>query len=284
MKPDTASQTALHVAMLRAVHQVLDNPKVFEDPLAIAITGHQSTAEIQTNRARYESTFHTRLRAFVVARSRLVEDTLSEAVHQGIRQYVILGAGLDTFAYRNPYSELGLKVFEIDHPATQDWKQQRLIQAKIPVPETVTFVPVDFEHQSLTSQLHTAGFPPQEPALFSWLGVTMYLTPETVLQTLKEIASFACLGSGIVFDYTTPPATRNPIQRSILHAFNQRMTKMGEPWQGFFEPESLIKSLETMGYPTVEDLDHDAINTKFFESRADQLKVGSSGHLIKATL
>ena len=197
---------------------------------------------------------------------------------------MILGAGLDTFAYRNPYTDLGLRVFEVDHPATQAWKQQQLTQAQIPVPDSVTFTPLDFESQTLHDQLHQAGFTTKEPALFSWLGVTMYLQPETVTQTLHEIALFAPSGSVIVFDYMIPTESLNPVQQTFFRVFNQRMTQLGEPWQGFFNPDSLIQILETLGYKTIENLEPEVINSRFFDPRTDNLKMGNSGRLIKATL
>ena len=149
MKQDRPSLTAYKVAIMRAAHQILDNPKVFEDPIAVRIVGTQGDSEIHSEKRKFKTKLHSYLRAIVVARSRFVEDELSVAIKRGIRQYVILGAGLDTFAYRNPYSSNGLRVFEVDYPATPEWKRQQLNVAKIPIPETLTFAPIDFESQSL---------------------------------------------------------------------------------------------------------------------------------------
>ena len=130
--------------MRRAAHQLLDSPRVYEDSLALAILGNAEAAAVRVNPARLEDgPAAQRLRAFLAIRSRLAEDALEEAVNSGIRQYVVLGAGLDTFAYRNPYP--GLRVFEVDHPATQGWKLQRLEDARITVPRNVTFVAADFD-------------------------------------------------------------------------------------------------------------------------------------------
>src|SRR5262249_7097362 len=147
----------------------------------------------------------THLRAFIAARSRYAEDELALAVKRGVRQYVILGAGLDTFAYRNPYPESALSVFEVDHPATQAWKRARLKEAGIPLPIDLTFAPVDFEEQTLAGGLRDAGYDPSLSAFFSWLGVTPYLTIEGMMATLRFIAS-APIGSGGVFDYVTSPS------------------------------------------------------------------------------
>ena len=131
MKDDSPSRTAYGVAMSRAAHQILDSPRLFEDPVALTLMGPKATAGIRAAQGRFNLP-HTRyLRAFLVARSRLAEDAVSEAVARGVRQYVVLGAGLDTFAYRNPHAGLGLRVFEVDHPATQEWKRQLVSQARL---------------------------------------------------------------------------------------------------------------------------------------------------------
>ena len=169
MKQDRYSLTANKVAMMRAAHQIFDNPKIFEDPIAISIIGTQGVFEIRSEKRKFKIRLHSYLRAIVVARSRFVEDALSMAIKQGIRQYVILGAGLDTFAYRNPYSDAGLRVFEIDYPATQKWKRQQLNTGNISIPESLTFVPVDFENQSLRDRLQETGSGRMNRAFFHGL-------------------------------------------------------------------------------------------------------------------
>ena len=165
------SLTAWSVARRRAAHQVIDEaPRVLDDPLALRITGGEWRA-----RAGEPETFSRSLRSLVVARSRYSEDELGRAVAAGVSQCVVLGAGLDTFAYRNPYA--GLRVFEVDHPATQEWKQELLARAGITVPDSVTYVPVDFERESLAERLRAAGLG-SEATFFSWLGVTPYLSRE----------------------------------------------------------------------------------------------------------
>ena len=196
MKPNNHSLTANKVAVMRAAHQILDDPKVFEDPIALSIIGTQSASDIRSEKRKFKKRLHSYLRAIVVARTRFVEDELSVAIKRGVRQYVILGAGLDTFAYRNPYSTKDLKVFEVDYPATQEWKRQLFNAAKIPIPETLSFTPIDFESQVLADQLREAGFRTDEPSFFSWLGVTMYLTRETMMATMQHIASSTPSGSG----------------------------------------------------------------------------------------
>src|SRR5215470_2050277 len=168
MKEYRPSATAQRVALRRAAHQILDKPKVFDDPLALRIVGQESALALQTDLYQSEATrLSPYLRVFMAARSRYAEDVLALAVGRGVRQYVVLGAGLDTFAYRNPYPEGTLRVFEVDHPSTQNWKRARLEEVGIPLPSELTFAPVDFETQTLAEGLRAAGFDPGEVAFFS---------------------------------------------------------------------------------------------------------------------
>lgn len=284
MKQNSPSLTAYKVTMMRAAHQILDNPKVFEDPIALRIVGTQGDCEIHSEERKFKTRLHSYLRAIVVARSKFAEDELSVAIKRGVRQYVILGAGLDTFAYRNPYSTNGLKIFEVDYPATQEWKRQLLNSAKIPIPETLTFTPIDFESQALADQLREAGFRTDEPSFFSWLGVTMYLTRETMMATMKYIASSTPLGSRIVFDYVIPPSSQKFLRRLVFRLLSNRVKRVGEPWQSFFDPNSLIMDLKAIGFTQAEDIGPEKINARYFNDRADKLMVGNFGHLMKAQL
>lgn len=255
---DGPSRTAYRVALRRAAHQVLDHPKVFDDPLAVAIVG---TAVFPP-----ETPFDRPLRAFVAARSRYAEDQLALS---GMRQYVALGAGLDTYAYR---TTSGVRVFEVDHPATQAWKRSRLDEADIAIPDSLTFVSVDFERQKLTDELARAGFKMDEPAFFSWLGVIMYLTLEAATETLRFIASMPP-GSGVTFDYAT----------GAWEWLARRVARAGEPFTLFFDPAELARLLRGLGFNRIEDLSGSEINARYFQDRADGLKVpGDRGHLITA--
>ena len=132
MKHNNPSLTAHKVRMMGAAHQILDNPKVFEDPIALSIIGTQGASDIRSEKRKFKKRLHSYLRAIIVARTRFVEDELSVAIKRGVSQYAILGAGLDTFAYRNPYSTGGLKIFEVDYPATQEWKSQLFMRQRYP--------------------------------------------------------------------------------------------------------------------------------------------------------
>lgn len=260
--------------MRRAAHQLLDRPKVFDDPLAVAIAGCEP--EILANTDGSSDS----LRAFVAVRSRYAEDELAKAVEAGIRQYVVLGAGLDTFAFRNPHT--GLRVFEVDHPSTQGWKLDRAKAAGITVPAGATFVPIDFEKEPLGEALEAAGFRNGEGAFFSWLGVAPYLTDQAFMATLEFIALTAP-SSGAVFDYGVERSALNPSEQIALDTLARRVARAGEPLQLFFEPRELARRLEQLGFRRIEDLGSAEINARYFADRADGLCLrGGLARLVSA--
>jgi methyltransferase (TIGR00027 family) len=268
--------------MRRAAHQLLDDPKVFDDPVALRIIGKENASALQADPRQFEITpLSPYLRAFVAARSRYAEDQLGLGIRRGVRQYVILGAGLDTSAYRNPYPEEVLRVFEVDHPSTQTWKRGRLEEASIVLPDNLTFAPVDFETRTLEEGLRSADYDPNECTFFSLLGVTEYLTTEVVMAILRFIGS-APVGSAVVFDYMISPTLLTPAQRSRLDAVSRRVALAGEPWQAYFDPELLTRDLRAMGFGYVEDLGPEEINARYFKDRKDRLQVGSLSHITNA--
>jgi methyltransferase (TIGR00027 family) len=281
MKPSRPSATAYRVAMRRAAHQILDHPRVLDDPIAMRIVPAGSEAAIRSQPRRYQSKFDLALRRFVVARSRCAEDALAAAVAGGVAQYVILGAGLDTFAYRNPYAPGSLRVFEVDFPATQTWKRRLLADAAIPAPSSLTFVPIDFETQSLAEALQACGFRAEQPAWFSWLGVTMYLTRPAVMATLAFVAERPA-GSGITFDYLIPPSSLPLVRRIGFYLLARRLAAAGEPWRTWFDPDELAGELKALGFTRLEDLGSDALNARYFAGRADQIGGRSVGHVMSA--
>ena len=281
MKPDQPSTTAYRVAMRRAAHQLLDRPVVLEDPIALRIVGPRGAAAIRENPRRFDSAFGRALRLFLVARSRCAEDALAHAVAAGVRQYVVLGAGLDTFAYRNPHPPERLRVFEVDMPATQAWKREMLGRTKIEPPVSLTFVPVDFETQSLPEQLRAAGFRENEPAFFSWLGVTMYLTRDAVMGTLRYVAQRPA-GSGVTFDYMTPPHKLPWLRRIGFHLVARRVAKAGEPWKTWFDAGQLALELRATGFSRLEDLDGPGLNERYFGGRERRLGGASAGRVMTA--
>jgi len=273
------SRTAYGVARRRAAHQVLDRPVVFDDPLALRIAGI-SESDISPDDPRERHELSRMLRAFLAARSRFVEDLIARAIERGIRQVVILGAGLDTFAYRHSYGDQ-LVVFEVDQSATQIWKRQRLADAGIAIPRSTRYVAVDFERQTAFDALAATGFDGQAAAIFSWLGVTMYLSEATAMSVLEEIAALP-RGSGVVFDYAIDPTGLTEPGRKTIELIAARVAAAGEPWRLFFDPARLGSSLRALGFAHIDDLDGPAINARYFDRRSDGLRVGSAGRLLYA--
>lgn len=284
MKQNQISSSAQQVALQRAAHQLLDTPKIFDDPLALRILGRENASELQAAPHRVEVTpLSSYMRAFISLRSRYAEDELAQCVRGGVRQYVILGAGLDTFAYRNPYPAGTLRVFEVDHPVTQAWKRERLKEGGIAIPDNLTFVALDFENQTLADGLREASYDPGIPTFFSWLGVTMYLSPEAVTSTLRFIAS-AAVGSVVVFDYLVSPSLLTPDQRVTFDKLAHWADLDGEPWRTFFDPESLKEKLLTMGFGQAENMEVAEINARYFMASSDEFHIGSLGRAVKATV
>jgi methyltransferase (TIGR00027 family) len=278
------SRTALRVAMRRAAHQLFDNPKVLDDPIAVAIIGSQAAEKLKTESPEAFGKYGLAIRAIMVARSRYAEDALALSIARGATQYVILGAGLDTFAYRNPYSESALRVFEVDFPATQEWKRRNLQEARIATPASVTYAPVDFEHQTLAEGLRLAGFDSTKAAFFSWLGVTMYLTDDAITSTFSLIASTPP-GGGVAFDYVVPLESLSWLGRIAMRAMMQRVAAAGEPFVTFLEPGALKARLLGMGFHGIEDWGAEEVNARYFSNRADKLQVmGRLGRLMSAEI
>jgi methyltransferase (TIGR00027 family) len=281
MRAQAASRTAMRVALRRAAHQILDNPKVLDDPLAVRILG-DAADDIRGNSAQHQNRFGRNLRAFLVARSRYAEDKLSEGLAHGTQQYVILGAGLDTSAYRGLASTPNLRIFELDHPATQTWKKELLQHAGIAVTPSVSHVAVDFESQDLAKQLAVAGFQRDKITFVSWLGVVPYLTREAATRTFRFLGSFPA-GSGVAFDYGVSPSALGFLERLALQALSLRVARAGEPFRLFFTPPELDEFLKELGFRRIEQLGSKEINALYFSNRSDGLRVaGSIGRITGA--
>src|SRR5690349_7970490 len=273
--------TAQRVAMRRAAHQILDKPVVFEDPLAIRMLGREGARRLEAAPEAHEAHPVSKpLRAFLAARSRLAEERMLAAMAAGVRQCVILGAGLDTFAYRHGDAQ-GVRFFEVDFPATQAWKRARLAEADIAAPSSLTFVPLDFERDALPDALAAAGFDLAAPAAFSWLGVSMYLVPDDVRATLRFVGARP-KGSSIVFDYAIDTQLLNWFERWAHRRIAARVARAGEPWKSAFRPEALIAELRAMGFSRADDLDSQAINARWFKGRRDGLRVRRLAHVMDA--
>ena len=247
----------------------MDQPCVLDDPIAVPLLGSGFPRDMERAMHKVARDF----RAFMAARSRYVEDRLAEAVSNGVTQYVVLGAGLDTFAYRNPFPSL--RVFEVDFPATQEWKRAMLDEAGIALPTGLVFVPLDFEHKALAEGLAEAGLDGRKAAFFGWLGVVPYLTLEAFRATLGAVAQLPA-GSAVSFDYAFSPETLSPPRRVVFDALSERVAAAGEPFQLFFTPQELEAELHRAGFERMEQVDAERLNELYFEGRADGLKLSSS--------
>jgi len=261
------SRTAYGAAAHRAVHPELDRPVVFADPLAWRILGADREAVLA------EAPPVSRLRLFVAVRHRFAEDVVAAAVARGVRQVVVLGAGLDTFGYRHPFD--GLRVFEVDFPATGAWKRERLAEAGIGVPDSVTFVGIDFEHDDLLGRLVECGFDASSPAEFLWLGVVPYLTREAVATTLRAIGSVP--GAEVVLDYAAADGQEETAGSRELAA---RVAAAGEPFTGRWEPAALAALLAETGFDDVEDLGRQQIRVRYLGLEPGE--PGGGGHVVRA--
>jgi methyltransferase (TIGR00027 family) len=279
MQEGKSSRTAERVAMRRAAHQLYDDPPlVFTDPLALRILPEEARAELREREEMERmQPFARGMRAFMAARSRFAEDALERAFATGVRQYVVLGAGLDTYAARSPHEDL--RVFEVDHPATQAWKRHRLQESGIHLADTVTFVPVDFEHERLMDRLVASGFDANAPAFGSWLGVLPYLTREAAEGTLRALGRLP-QRSGVAFDYAVERASLSSQQQAAFDWLADRVARAGEPFRLAFMPADLRELLAECGFARVEDLDGEAIHARYFAERSDGLMVrGGLGRL-----
>ena len=284
MDDSEPSATANFAAFARAAHQILDHPRIFDDPLAVRILASDGEAQVRARADNLQQPHSRALRAYLALRSRYTEDELAQAVKRGVRQYVILGAGLDTFAYRNPFSDADLRVFEVDHRATQTWKRVRLAEAQIPVPESARFVPFDFENPSLFDALGRAGFAVKKHAFFSCLGVTRYVTRKSTLRTLSSIAASTPAGCEVVFDFSLPLPFAERFRRLPARARRLLGRKAGDLFIGYFDPPKLAARLRRIGFQQVEMIGPEEINARYCAGRQDGLtwESRSKAMLIKA--
>jgi methyltransferase (TIGR00027 family) len=276
MQVGTPSRTAWAAAVHRAAHQVLEQGRIFSDPLALRILG-KDAEEVARDAA--EHPLRRGMRIFIAVRTRFAEDALAEAVEGGVRQLVVLGAGLDTYAYRSNWGSQ-LRIFEVDHPDTQAWKRQVLADAAIPLPDSLTFVPVDFERDTLAHGLAMAGFDPEQKTFFTWLGVVPYLTEEAIWSTLEFIAGLPS-GAQVVFDYADPPESLSPEMRAAHDQRAERVAAIGEAWTSYFEAGQLRERLNCIGFREVEDLGPPQIAARYYPQRAAAVSE-RGGHVVRA--
>lgn len=258
----TPSRTAAGVAWLRAAHQIVDDePRILDDPVALQLLGEAGRRAIGTRRDELFTPGALALRSHVLLRSRYAEDRLADAVGRGVRQYVVLGAGLDTFAYRQPPWALQLRIYEVDQPASRQVKVSRLANAGIEPPPNLVLAAVDFESERVQDGLLRHGVAIDEPAFFSWLGVSMYLTRDAVAAVFRAVAGFAAR-TELVFTFAQPrPAGSQLVDRAAT---------LGEPWLSFFTQDELADLLRQAGFSAVHFVDI-AEAASYFAGRSDAL-------------
>ena len=257
MKPNEPSRTALIPARQRAAHQVLDHGSILYDAFAMKILREDENDVLQFANAHPLASIG---RLFTTARSRIAEDALSGAVERGVRQIVILGAGLDTFALRSPHGAQ-IRIYEVDHPATQAWKRRRLAEAQIALPPWLILVPVDFERDDVGEKLVAAGFQENSPAFFTWLGVVPYLTQDAIGSTLDYMASIQ--NSEVVFDYMEPAQAFAEEMRELVKERTEQLEKMDERWASRFDPAGMAAILRSHGFCNIEDINFQEIRSRF---------------------
>ncbi|GAX88852.1 class I SAM-dependent methyltransferase [Effusibacillus lacus] len=298
MKENQVSLTAIMTAYIRALHAMNDAPKIFDDFLAYSLIPEERRVLIEQGFTRalqlndpegtvsysdQTTTLASLLQAMglpnVLSRSRYTEDNLEQAVKQGMQQYVILGAGMDTFAFRRPDLLGQLQVFEVDHPATQAFKRNRLAELGWEIPPNLHFIPVDFSKESLAEALKGLSYDPQTKSFFSWLGVTMYLTQDEVFATLRSITDIAPIGSTIIFDYFEPEEAAPHMQE-----MREDLRKIGEPIKTTFDPSTLALDLASLGYRLHENLSPSDIQERYFQGRTDGYYACEHVHFAQAVV
>ena len=275
MEGEQPSVTAIGAAAHRAAHQKSENGNILFDPFARAILGEN--ASLVADSAACDPASRAQ-RLFIAARSRFAEDAISNAVSRGVRQVVILGAGLDTFGLRNPYAIAGVRVFEVDHPATQSWKRESIARAGLTLSASVAFVSVDFRKQGLAEFLAVGGFDATATAFFTWLGVASYLPEKEIVAMLRFISEIT--EAEIVFDYMEPIRNYPPDQRALIAAWHESLAACGEPWLSHFDPDGLARQLRDLGFEEIEDLNSRAMALRYYPALREIVGVGT--HVTRA--
>lgn len=276
MRAGQNSRTAQGAAAFRAGHHMYARPRVFEDRFALALTSKGWRA-VLSNRLTHWLVFGRTSRSLkavqaqVLVRSRFAEDALAKVLMNGIQQYVIVGAGLDSYALRHPDPTGRVRVFEVDHPDTQRAKRQRLQALGLSLPANLEFVGVDFEKQELGVALGASSYRSDAPAFFSWLGTTHYLSPQATLGTLRSIAQSAAPASEVVLDYSVHPELMNPEEQREVLWMKKLTDRLGEPLIGGLDPAQLHVDVEALGYDVIEDIAATEQTRRYFANRADGL-------------
>jgi methyltransferase (TIGR00027 family) len=282
MDASRASRTAEGAAIMRALHQQLPpESRILEDPISVMMVDPHGEAyqARKTFISNLPEAVRLRLTNFEM-RSRYTEDCLADACRRGVRQYVLLGAGLDTFAFRQPPWAQSLRIFEVDHPATQSFKKERLKLAGIDLPQNVRFAPIDFDSVFLPEGLAKAGFDSAIPTFFSMLGVCMYLTPEAFDRTLEFVLKMP-KASEFVFTIVVPDDALPADEAEMAAAVAARNASWGEPWLMRPYPNELVAKLLEMGFSQAIHVTPDEANELYFRDRSDGLNASNIEQMIR---
>ena len=277
------SNTALTAAAARAAHIVVDSPPhIFCDPIAEALLGHLAAELIGYHSANPTHPILAAARAQVVCRSRYAEDCLADAVRRGVGQYLVLGAGLDSFAYRAAIAS-EVRVFEVDHPLTQQWKRAALARARIEEPDWLKYIAVDLAHGSLATALQDGGFDFSRPAVIAWLGVTMYLTQSDIEGVLSSLGGCA-VGSELIADYMLPAPLRDQAGSTYVELIAAAAAERGEPWQTFLSPADMTRLLRAHGWSPAAHLNQRGLVPAVMWDRQDALQPIELSMVVRATV
>ena len=272
--------TAERVALWRALHVQADAaPHVFEDEVGLQLLAPDDTWR---QRGDMDPDSTSGFRASIVARARFIEELVVEQAARGVGQYVILGAGLDTFAERRPELASTLRVFEIDQPGPQAWKRQRLIELGFGVPDWLRLVPVDFEAGSWWEELVAAGFDSGAPAVVSSTGVSMYLSKDATAATLRQLASLAP-GSTLAMTFLLPPELIDDADRPGLRASQKGARASGTPFVSFYPPQEMVELAREAGFKAVEHVSGSSLAERYFAGRSDGLRPSTGEDFVVAT-
>jgi methyltransferase (TIGR00027 family) len=300
MMESTPSRTALATSLMRAAHTRRDPSPLIDDPWGDRLVpaserdrfgervrsgmDPEARAAALRDPGLFLDDFFLARVAYpgVIIRSRYAEDALKAATKRGIRQYVLIGAGFDSFALRRPAFSEGLEIFEIDHPATQALKLQRIRECGIALPPSVHFIAADLAGETLAAVLARSAFSSREPAFFSWLGVTVYLTREANMATLRAVASSSAAGSELVFTYVDQVEFASGGRRSLDNLDAQAVARMGEPYLSGFDPREIANNLKEAGLDLVEDLDGDQMAERYGRTTGNPLRPPASSHIALA--
>jgi methyltransferase (TIGR00027 family) len=278
---EAPDHTAVRVALWRAMHvQVDPPPHVLDDEIGLRLVAPEDDWR---HRPDMDPVGTSPYRAGVVARARFIEDLVTEQAGQGVTQYVLLGAGLDTFAQRRPEVAAGLRVFEVDQPGTQAWKRERLVELGFDLPEWLRLVPVDFEaEQSWWERLAAAGFDANRPAVVASTGVSMYLTREAILATLRQVATLAT-GSTLAMTFMLPTGLVDEPERARYQAVQDAARASGTPFVSLLAPADMLALAREAGFANVEHVASPDIRRRYFAGRPDGLRPATGEEFLVAT-